>query len=73
MNIENVQDASFINSVLYIFLSFYEIKIWYQNINSNQNQIKFNSIFTKELFKLLTSLYNNQDPDSSNFFIIIII
>ena len=66
INFESIQDASFINSVLQVFASFDCIKKWCNNLNSNQNQIKFKAIFTKEILKLLNSLYNNQQPDSSN-------
>jgi hypothetical protein len=67
VNIEGIQDASFINSVIQVFGLLYPIKLWYQNLSSNQNQIKFSSKLTKELFQILSSLYNNQEPDSSNF------
>jgi hypothetical protein len=66
VNIEGIQDTSFINSVLQILGLLSNIKLWIQNLSSNQNQIKSSSTVTKELCKLLTSLYNNQQPDSTS-------
>jgi len=66
INIGDIQGVSFINCVLQVFAILDCIKLWCNNLNSNQIQIKFNSIFTKEILKLLNSLYNNQQPDSTN-------
>jgi hypothetical protein len=62
INVNEIKETSFINSVLQIFASLDCVMLWY---NSNKNMMKFPKI-TKELFTLLTSLYSGQKPDSSN-------
>ena len=67
-NIIEVQETTFINSVLQSLSSLNCIKNWYYVLNLNKNHLMSNnnSSITKEFYILLFSLYTGQQPDSTN-------
>ena len=67
--ISDVQDSTFINSVLQVFTNLNcIIKDWYKMLAINKNQIMNNNNFslTKEIYILLIAISMKQQPDSSN-------
>ena len=66
--INEIQDSSFINSVLQAFSFINCIKYWYNNLKINHFSImnNINSSITKEIYILLHYIYTGQQPDSSN-------
>ena len=68
-NINGINNPSFINSALQSFACIKCINLWINNLYQHAYQINSNQNMqlTKEIFKLFSSLYNGQIPDSSNF------
>lgn len=68
-NINGMNDTSFMNSSLQAFGSINCIFMWIKNLSYNIYMLNNNtkSRLTKEIFNLFYTLYQGQNPDSSNF------
>jgi len=68
-NLKDINEPTFINSVLQSFASLKCINNWMQYLNKNQQLLSSNPNLkiTKELYNFIYCLYNGQNADSSNF------
>ena len=68
-NLKDINEPTFINSVLQSFASLKCINNWMQYLYKNQQLLSSNPNLkiTKELYNFIFCLYNGQNADSSNF------